>query len=137
MNEKSLSDFWSECEILSKLRPYIHIVQFFGVCLNPLCLLTEFLPNGNIQFQSIFYFWTELNLLDFIMFLIDLIWLRFDWRRKWEFKLNLIGYKFKSIVQLPNLLNSFDKTMQSWFVELRFQFKKSSHSRFDFEMVQR
>ena len=52
VNESLLSEFWGECGILSKLRPHVNIVQFLGVCLNPLCIITEFLSNGKSNFSA-------------------------------------------------------------------------------------
>ena len=69
MNEQLLSEFWRECGILSKLRPHVNIVQFLGVCLNPLCIVSEFLPNGEIKswkkyFWNLFFLFTIQNLGD-------------------------------------------------------------------------
>mmetsp|Transcript_19817 Transcript_19817/g.27674 ORF Transcript_19817/g.27674 Transcript_19817/m.27674 type:complete len:892 (-) Transcript_19817:24-2699(-) len=47
-NEKKLSDFLTEADLLMKLRPHTNVVQFQGVCLQPLCLIYEYLPMGNL-----------------------------------------------------------------------------------------
>ena len=73
MNEKSLSEFWGECEIISKFKPHANIVQFFGVSLNPLCLVTEFLPNGNstnTKTKDTFYIYFYFTFLEFISLFI-------------------------------------------------------------------
>ena len=38
-----------EVELISKLRPHSNIVQFFGICLNPLCVIAEFLEKGDLR----------------------------------------------------------------------------------------
>ena len=35
--------------MISKLRPHSNIVQFFGICLNPLCVVSEFLEKGDLR----------------------------------------------------------------------------------------
>lgn len=37
-----------ESKLVSKLRPHSNIVQFLGVCTNPLCVLYEYLPKGDL-----------------------------------------------------------------------------------------
>jgi serine/threonine protein kinase len=44
-----LEEFWKEATLLSKLRPHSNIVTFLGVCLQPFCVIFEFLPNGNLR----------------------------------------------------------------------------------------
>jgi len=50
--EDSLSengeDFAKEAELLMALRPHKNIVQFLGVILRPLCIITEYLPRGSL-----------------------------------------------------------------------------------------
>jgi hypothetical protein len=66
MNEQLLSEFWRECNIRSKLRPHVNIVQFLGVCLNPLCVVTEFLPNGRRKKK--FFFLSSFLFFNWIIF---------------------------------------------------------------------
>jgi len=49
MDDNGISEFWKEANLVGKLRPHNNIVLFFGVCLQPLCLVFEFLSNGNIR----------------------------------------------------------------------------------------
>lgn len=59
LTSSELAAFKSETGVMSKLRPhksihffsyllinYADIVTFLGVCLNPLCIVTEFMSNG-------------------------------------------------------------------------------------------
>ena len=46
---KGLEEFWKEVELISKLRPHSNIVQFFGICLNPLCVVYEFMAKGDLR----------------------------------------------------------------------------------------
>jgi hypothetical protein len=48
-NDTGLDEFWSEALLVSKIRPHVNIVQFLGVCVNPLCVVYEFLPAGNLR----------------------------------------------------------------------------------------
>lgn len=45
----ALSEFWKESALVAQLRPHANIVQFFGVCLNPFCVVYEFLTNGDLH----------------------------------------------------------------------------------------
>ena len=44
-----LEEFWKEVELISKLKAHSNIVQFFGICLNPLCVVSEFMENGDLR----------------------------------------------------------------------------------------
>ena len=44
-----MEEFWKEAGLVSNIRPHSNIVQFFGVCLNPLCVVTEFMERGNLR----------------------------------------------------------------------------------------
>ena len=46
---KGLDEFWKEASLISKLRPHANIVQFFGICLKPLCVITEYMELGNLR----------------------------------------------------------------------------------------
>ena len=46
---KGLDEFWKEASLISKLKPHANIVQFFGICLNPLCVVSEFLEKGDLR----------------------------------------------------------------------------------------
>ena len=35
--------------MISKLKTHSNIVQFFGICLNPLCVVSEFMANGDLR----------------------------------------------------------------------------------------
>ena len=35
--------------LISKLRSHSNIVQFFGICLNPLCVVYEFMEKGDLR----------------------------------------------------------------------------------------
>ena len=35
--------------MISKLKAHSNIVQFFGICLNPLCVVSEFLAKGDLR----------------------------------------------------------------------------------------
>lgn len=48
MTQSQLEDFKAEAALLSRLRPHTHIVQFQGVCLQPLCIITEFCVGGSL-----------------------------------------------------------------------------------------
>jgi len=43
-----LKAFTAECEVMSCLRPHKNVVQLLGMCTNPLCLITEYYPNGSL-----------------------------------------------------------------------------------------
>ena len=44
-----MDQFWREAALIAKIRPHSNIVQFFGVCLDPLCLVTEFMEGGDLK----------------------------------------------------------------------------------------
>jgi len=48
LSDHTLKDFWNEAALVAKLRPHTNIVQFLGVCLNPFCVVYEFLPKGDL-----------------------------------------------------------------------------------------
>ena len=35
--------------LISKLKAHSNIVQFFGICLNPLCVVSEFMLKGDLR----------------------------------------------------------------------------------------
>ena len=35
--------------MISKLKAHSNIVQFFGICLNPLCVVSEFMEKGDLR----------------------------------------------------------------------------------------
>jgi len=47
--EKDIQDFNSEAELLMNLRPHTNVVSFYGLCKDPLCIVTEFLPGGSLS----------------------------------------------------------------------------------------
>ena len=44
-----LAEFWKEVELISKLKAHSNIVQFFGICFNPLCVVSEFMAKGDLR----------------------------------------------------------------------------------------
>ena len=44
-----MEEFWKEAGLVSNIRNHSNIVQFFGICLNPLCVVTEFMERGNLR----------------------------------------------------------------------------------------
>jgi len=49
MNELAKQSFLSEVELMKTgLQPHRNVVTFIGYCLNPLCLITEYLPHGSL-----------------------------------------------------------------------------------------
>eukprot|EP01114_Cavostelium_apophysatum_P024652 TRINITY_DN971_c0_g1_i1.p1 TRINITY_DN971_c0_g1~~TRINITY_DN971_c0_g1_i1.p1 ORF type:complete len:622 (-),score=124.93 TRINITY_DN971_c0_g1_i1:30-1895(-) len=51
MNPNELQSFSLEVSVLSNLRPHVNIVQFLGASVElgkPFCLVTEFMPKGNL-----------------------------------------------------------------------------------------
>jgi len=49
VTEKDIQDFNSEAELLMNLRPHTNVVSFYGICKDPLCIVTEFLPGGSLS----------------------------------------------------------------------------------------
>jgi len=47
-DEKALSDFYREAELLSKLRPHPNVILFIGVTQRPLAIVTEFCSGGSL-----------------------------------------------------------------------------------------
>ncbi len=47
MNARQVHDFQSEVTLMKSLR-HPNIVLFMGVCVKPVCLVTEFCKNGNL-----------------------------------------------------------------------------------------
>jgi len=43
-----IQDFFAEAEVMRKLKPHPNITQLLGVCLFPLCIVTEFVENGSL-----------------------------------------------------------------------------------------
>mmetsp|Transcript_26441 Transcript_26441/g.29462 ORF Transcript_26441/g.29462 Transcript_26441/m.29462 type:complete len:828 (+) Transcript_26441:169-2652(+) len=50
---QGLQDFIAEASKLSQLRPHPHVVQYIGVTQDPVCLITEYMPKGDL--------WTRLR----------------------------------------------------------------------------
>lgn len=40
MNQRDLDDFAAEASVMAKLRPHTNVVQFLGITLEPLCIIT-------------------------------------------------------------------------------------------------
>ena len=49
LNFLALDEFWKEARLISKIRNHSNIVQFFGICLNPFCVVTEFMEKGDLR----------------------------------------------------------------------------------------
>jgi len=49
VTEKDIEDFNQEAKLLMNLRPHANVVQFYGVCQNPFCIVTEFLSGGSLS----------------------------------------------------------------------------------------
>ena len=50
LTDKQIKEFKKETEIMMRLRPHSNVVALFGVCTkNMLCIVTEYLPNGNLE----------------------------------------------------------------------------------------
>jgi len=47
-DEKALSDFYREAELLSRLRPHPNVILFIGVTQSPLAIVTEFCSGGSL-----------------------------------------------------------------------------------------
>jgi len=48
LNEKQKGDFIKEAELMKSLRPHKNVVTLLGVCYNPACIVTDYLPNGTV-----------------------------------------------------------------------------------------
>ena len=48
VSELQIQDFFTEAELMKKLRPHPNITQLLGVCTDPLCIVLEFVPNGSL-----------------------------------------------------------------------------------------
>jgi len=48
-NAKSLEEFEAEGQIMTRLRPHKNVVLFLGVCIDPMCLVTEFVEKGSLS----------------------------------------------------------------------------------------
>lgn len=49
VSEKDLDDFKSEAVTMTNLRPHVNVVQMLGICLEPLCIVTEFMEDGSLS----------------------------------------------------------------------------------------
>ena len=48
-NKIGLEEFWKEASLISNLKAHSNIVQMFGVCLNPLCVVSEYMEKGDLR----------------------------------------------------------------------------------------
>lgn len=48
IDDTDTSDFLAEAALMKKMRPHPNVVLYLGVCREPLCLVTEFVANGNL-----------------------------------------------------------------------------------------
>ncbi|KAL6075324.1 Insulin-like growth factor 1 receptor, variant 2 [Balamuthia mandrillaris] len=51
LSKKQMEEFRQEVDMMSGLRPHVHVVQLLGVCVDaafPLCIVTEFLSKGSL-----------------------------------------------------------------------------------------
>ena len=44
-----MDEFWKEAALVTSIKGHANIVQTFGVCFNPLCLIIEFLEGGDLR----------------------------------------------------------------------------------------
>jgi len=49
ITQKDIEDFKSEGELYMSLRPHKNVVTFYGVCVEPMCIVTEYLPGGSLS----------------------------------------------------------------------------------------
>jgi len=68
LTEKEISDFTSEALTLMKLRPHINVIHLYGVCNQPLAIVSEFCDGGSL--------YSKLNKKGEISMEIKLNWLR-------------------------------------------------------------
>jgi len=48
ISQQEKAEFLKEIKVMSRMRPHPNIVQFLGMCLEPLCIITEFLERGSL-----------------------------------------------------------------------------------------
>lgn len=49
INETALTEFEAEAELMKNLQPHPNVVFFFGMCKDPLCIVTEFVEKGALS----------------------------------------------------------------------------------------
>jgi len=49
ISEHEKDEFMKEIRVMANMRPHPNIVQFLGMCLEPLCILTEFYERGSLH----------------------------------------------------------------------------------------
>jgi hypothetical protein len=54
--QKAFEEFMSEAKTMSKIPPNAHVIQLFGICRSPLCLLTEYVDGKFMQLFFCFLF---------------------------------------------------------------------------------
>jgi serine/threonine protein kinase len=48
MSEKDLEDFQAEAALMKEMPPHPNIVLFRGICLDPLCIITDYCDGGSL-----------------------------------------------------------------------------------------
>jgi len=48
VKQAAIDDFMKEVHLMQQIRPHSNVVQFLGVCMDPLMLVTEFLERGSL-----------------------------------------------------------------------------------------
>lgn len=48
VKEQNVQDFLKEAALMKKIRPHTNVVQFLGICSNPLVIVTEYLEKGSL-----------------------------------------------------------------------------------------
>jgi len=48
-NSKRRQEFVEECEFMRNLQPHPSVVQFLGICEDPICMITEYCGNGSLK----------------------------------------------------------------------------------------
>jgi len=48
-NHFELQDFFSEAEVMKKLKPHPNVTRLLGLCSNPFCIVLEFIENGSLS----------------------------------------------------------------------------------------
>jgi len=48
LENTDIAEFLAEADLMRKMRPHPNVVLYLGVCRQPLCLVTEFVANGNL-----------------------------------------------------------------------------------------
>jgi len=49
LDSRKSENFFMECEFMRNLQPHPNVVIFFGICQEPLCLITEYCANGDLK----------------------------------------------------------------------------------------